>query len=342
MKRTIVFLPVVMIRGFGVAIVVEELSRRLMTRGIDVRIGCERTDGTFSGLKVDPIICTAQGVRDYVRDLDSPILVPQASPFFELVPELSKDYECWVWENGDPTPSLFIHDRIERKSIVQNKFDNVLPCAKKIIAISDFIKHDINVRDAKIILLGCDHCPTISAKEQSHYSPNQPLKVGALMRIGPGEALYKGNNLFTDLISQVKRLGIPVEAHAAGRGNERDASVFSEQGIVTHLNLSDPQKFEYLRGLDIFISFSLWEGFNLPLVEAQAMGTLSFALDTGAHPEVCPFILNTPSDAIRYIHRATQDRHWLCKKSAECFNFVRSNLSWDKATDCFEKLLNEA
>jgi hypothetical protein len=38
---------------------------------------------------------------------------------------------------------------------------------------------------------------------------------------------------------------------------------------------------------DIFVNTSKWEGFNLPLLEAQFQGVPVLAYDHGPHPEVC-------------------------------------------------------
>jgi glycosyltransferase involved in cell wall biosynthesis len=131
------------------------------------------------------------------------------------------------------------------------------------------------------------------------------------------------------LIEASRSQAIDVEFHVAGRGSEEDAAPFRARGVVPHLNLDDAAKIRYLRSLDVFVSMSLWEGFNLPLAEAQAVGTLSLALDTGAHPEICPYLLSHADDAVRYIARAAEDRQWLLDASERCARFIRTHYSWD-------------
>jgi glycosyltransferase involved in cell wall biosynthesis len=84
---------------------------------------------------------------------------------------------------------------------------------------------------------------------------------------------------------------------------------------------------------------SLWEGFNLPLAEAQAVGTFSLALDTGAHPEVCPYLMSHVDDALRYIARAAKDRQWLLEASARCARFIRGQYSWNSTAAEVRRLL---
>jgi glycosyltransferase involved in cell wall biosynthesis len=159
------------------------------------------------------------------------------------------------------------------------------------------------------------------------------------MRLGRGEAQYKGTHLFLQLAAALGAAGIPAELHVAGRGTEQDATSFRARGIVPHLNLDGGDKARYLRSLDVFVSMSLWEGFNLPLAEAQAVGTLSLALDTGAHPEICPYLMSHPDDAVRYVARAAEDRQWLLEASARCARFIRANYSWDSTAAEVKRLL---
>ncbi len=141
------------------------------------------------------------------------------------------------------------------------------------------------------------------------------------------------------LVEEAFKRGLPIEAHVAGRGTEDDAAAFVARGITPHLNLTEHDKAEYLRSLDLFISMSLWEGFNLPVVEAQTLGTLSLALDVGAHPEVCPFLLKNPSEAIWYLTRATQDPSWLVQSSTVAATFARERLSWENTSARVKNLL---
>jgi glycosyltransferase involved in cell wall biosynthesis len=132
---------------------------------------------------------------------------------------------------------------------------------------------------------------------------------------------------------------VAVEPHVAGRGTPEDAAAFEARGIVAHLNLSEDTKADHLRSLDVFVSMSLWEDFNLPLAEAQALGTFSLAIDVGAHPELCPFLMNHPADGVRYIARAAADRAWLRDASALCATFIRRHYSWETTANEVKALL---
>jgi hypothetical protein len=118
-----------------------------------------------------------------------------------------------------------------------------------------------------------------------------------------------------------------------GRGTHADAADFEREGIQVHLNATNVEKQKYLRELDIFVSLSFWEGFNLPLVEAEAIGTVGLALRLGAHPEVTPFVFDNLEDVQKFIVLCGKDRGALFERSAEAYQYVRTRFTWSKAAE---------
>ena len=342
--RSILFLSAMMEQGWGVSLEIGEICRRLRRAGVPAFVGAGRTDGSFDWLGVDLVEPQTEAIRALATRRGADVIAAQTSPYFETLPILSAFFETWAWENGDPTPSFFVDSRRERTAIARHKLEAVYPHVRRVIAISDFIKHDIGWPRADVVRLGCDHVPAMPPKGPDEIGglDSRPIRVGTLMRLGRGEAHYKGTHLFLQLMETVRRGGIEAEFHVAGRGTAEDAASFIARGGVPHLNLDDDAKVKYLRSLDVFVSMSLWEGFNLPLAEAQAVGTLSVALDAGAHPEICPYLLSHPDDAVRFVTRAAENRQWLLDASARCARFIRTHYSWDSTAAEVRKLLEPA
>jgi glycosyltransferase involved in cell wall biosynthesis len=328
-------------RGWGVSLEIGEICRRLRRDGIGAYVAAGRTDGSFDWLGVDAVEPDANAIRALASRLGVAVIAAHTSPYFETLPALSQGFDTWAWENGDPTAGFFVDSRRERAAIARHKLEAVYPHVRRVIAISDFIKHDIGWPGAHVVRLGCDHVPDVPAKTLADVGAveTRPIRVGTLMRLGRGEAHYKGNHLFLQMMDAVRAHGVEAEFHVAGRGTREDAASFTARGVVPHLNLDDDAKVQYLRSLDVFVSMSLWEGFNLPLAESQAVGTLSLALDTGAHPEVCPYLMGHPDEAVRYIARAAEQRQWLIEASARCARFIRSHYSWDATAAEVSQLL---
>jgi glycosyltransferase involved in cell wall biosynthesis len=340
--KSILFLSAMMEQGWGVSLEIGEICRRLRRDGVRVFVGAGRADATFDWLSVEIVEPQADAIRRLAARHHVDVIAAHTSPYFEALPALAGTFETWAWENGDPTPSFFVDSRRERTAIAAHKLEAVYPRVQRVVAISDFIKHDIGWPAAEVVRLGCDHVAALPPKALADIGAqgSGTIRVGTLMRLGPGEAHYKGNHLILQLIDDLRARGLDVEFHVAGRGTEQDAASFRTRGVVPHLNLSDDEKVRYLRMLDVFVSMSLWEGFNLPLAEAQAVGTFSLALDTGAHPEVCPYLLNRPADGIRYVARAVESREWLVDASARCARFIRANYSWDATAAQVRRLLD--
>ncbi len=331
----LLFLCQRMSRGYGVSVVIENLSRGLAARGVQAVIGCMEHDGTVHGLDIRQVKPRPADVAALARETGATVVVAHTTPFFEALPELRGEFSCWAWEHGDPSPSFFEEDREVRERIIRNKQANVYPAIDGVISISEFISGDIGWPQAHLVSNGCDHVPDRGGKGLQDFSlgDGAPLRIGALMRIGAGEARYKGTSNFLDLTAAVRASGINAEIHIMGRGAPQDAEGFRAAGIITRLNATDEERAEYLRMLDVFVSPSLWEGCNLPLLEAQALGTVGLAYDTGAHPEMTPFLAADSASMLALLKAYARNRDLLRQHSIMGYRFVRGKYRWSIAAD---------
>jgi glycosyltransferase involved in cell wall biosynthesis len=330
------FLTQRMVTGYGVDVVVHNVSRHVQDLGHEVTIACVDRDGSFGDVRLVRVSPRLNAVRDLATRITPSVIVAHTPPFFAMLPALQPLYPCWAWEHGDPMPSLFEADRAQRQREVDQKRIDCYPRIQGVIAISEFIRHDIGFPGAHVIPNGCDHAPDLGPKtSRSLADPARPLRVGALMRLGAGEARYKGNAQFLELTHRLRADGVNAEFHVMGRGTPADAATFDRAGFRVHLNATDASKWDYLRQLDVFVSCSLWEGFNLPLVEAQAVGTLGLALDTGAHPETTPFALSSIEEMRRLVRAVARDRSLLLAHSRRAQAHVRSRFRWRQTAERF-------
>ena len=333
LRKHYLFLTYRMILGWGVDVAVANMAQHMIAMGYKVTIACLDKDDSYDHLNVMLVQNDPQSIDHLIEQLGCDCVVAHTSPFFEILPRLKSKISTWAMEYGDPTPELFKHDFLERKSIKQNKILNCYPLVNGVIGISKFIRSDIEWSTAKIVYMGCDHAPDLGLKGifDLDQTPLRPLKVGTLMRLGKGESNYKGNQLFLDLVAKYKSKNSAVKFFVMGRGTPEDAQFFKSMGIEVFLNASDDEKWSYLRDLDVFLSPSQWEGFNLPLVEAQALGTIGLAFDTGAHPEVTPHIVSSVDEAAELIQILAQNKFLLLEESALAYRFVRNQFSWKKS-----------
>jgi hypothetical protein len=58
---------------------------------------------------------------------------------------------------------------------------------------------------------------------------------------------------------------------------------------------------------------------------------MSFAFDTGAHPEMSPFIISSMDEAVALIKQISSDRNLLLKNSLLSYHFVRNKFYWKES-----------
>jgi glycosyltransferase involved in cell wall biosynthesis len=320
----------VMMRGFGVSIVAEELAKNMLQYGWDLYVGAMRVDGNFGAINTFLIAPDAQEILKFCRDWKIDVVLAQTTPYFEVLPQLAEQIPIIVYEHGDPTPAFFAGDGEERERIRLNKIQNVYPQVNRVLASSYFLVQDISWPNAQVVTLGCDHVPDLGLKPEQDVKSRaaSALKVGTLMRLGPGEAQYKGNAIFRQLVEQLRSRNSAIEFYVMGRGTLADGDEWRSVGIEPILNAPDDEKAKYLRGLDVFVSPSMWEGFNLPIVEAQALGTVGIGFDTGAHPETALHLASSINDATSMIEHWNSDRAHLALACERAYKYVRTQFLW--------------
>ena len=234
-----------------------------------------------------------------------------------------------VFEHGDPTPTMFEHDVFEREQLKVHKLKRVYPKVDAVLTSSYFLRDELLWPKAKVIALGCDHVTDFGQPStQRTASDHAPLRVGTLMRLGSGEALYKGLDEYLAIVSHfTDRPGF--DFSIMGRGEESDRLWWEERGVHCHLNATDEERSIFLSELDVFISPSKWEGFNLPLVEAHASGTVGLAFDVGAHPETTPYVLANIADANFLLEEWQRDSALLQLASERCYAYARKKFPWE-------------
>jgi len=330
------FLTYRMVLGYGVDVAISNIVSNLTSFGHQVTIGCLEADGHYSHLDVRRVDPDPASITLLIEELGCDCVIAHTTPFFEVLPLLEPSIQKWALEYGDPTPEFFPLDGVARRHIKEAKIRDCYPAVDGVIAISHFIRADIQWPAAVVVHIGCDHVPDQGPKGALDFCPDPDpsarLNVGTLMRLGQGESNYKGNQLFIEIVEKSIEHGLPARFLAMGRGTPEDAAFFEAKGIETRLNAPDEQKWDYLRGLDVFISPSMWEGFNLPLAEAEALGTMGIAFDTGAHPEVTPFIASSVDEVVAMLRRLASDRALLRHNSLLSYRFVRNRFLWEKCS----------
>lgn len=105
-----------------------------------------------------------------------------------------------------------------------------------------------------------------------------------LLSIGRFATPYKGMNTMVNIFNGIKSRRRDVALLLVGRNS---GTAFSGSSSIRALtNVSTELLAECLASCDVYCSASSWEGFNIPLVAAQANGKPAVAFNVGAHSEV--------------------------------------------------------
>ncbi len=337
--RVLMLLPV-MARGYGLPEVVNALCLELADRGVECHVAATHSEGSFPGLNVHASHGSPDDVQQLVDGLGADAVIAHGSPFFEILPHLT-GVTTIAYEHGEP-PALYFPDADVREERARTKRQTVYGSVDHVVAISEFVRQDIGWPSATVIRNGCDHLPDPGSKPWiPSPRPADPLRIGLLMRLGHGEAMYKGNDLLPLLRRKVESRGVKASWEVMGRGDTRERDSLDAQGFRVHLNATNAEREEFLRGVDVFVTLSKWEGCNLPLIEAAAVGTPGLALDTGAHPEYGPLVFSTLDAMATQIQAYSEQPHLIANHGELCYRYVRSGLKWSDAADRLLLLLRD-
>lgn len=302
-----------MAQGFGVDEVLIQYCRVLKQAGIRCEIVCVEKLKEVPGIQIGELLPSVEGLGKKIASGRWTHVIAHTEPWISLLSQAHtpQGVQKIAWEHGDPTPELFRNpEEVERRRREKTeKKENAYPNMNAVVAISEFVRADIEWPEALVI-----PNPMPDFEKSIRYDPTPrpaPLKIGSLMRLGPGEAQYKGQEIFIQFAKLIQTLELNIEIFLAGKGSIKDAELYERNGIHVRRNLSHKEKQQYLCSLDLFFSPSLWEGFNLPVVEAQSLGIPSVVFDTGAHPEVCPHIFPNIQDLVSCIRLLEADRDQL-------------------------------
>lgn len=348
----IAILTIRLIKGYGVDIVVDQQASLMSRRGHRVTVFTTEYDpGYFSDrdYRVEVVPKHSSRFISFLKKSQFDVIIAHTSPFFEILPALRPYKVTIAYEHGDPTPSLFPKDdAVIRQNIKDYKRSQIYPEVDSVIAISRFIAEDIGWPQATIIYNGADHLKTdnhcnsdifpADLAEQYNISEHK-IKILCVSRLGRDEAKCKGFDLFVKF-KKLLDTDDRYEFIILGKGTTEDKSQIEQYGIKVILNASAAELIAAYKLCDIFVSFSKWEGFNLPLVEAQSYGKPAFAIDWCCHKEVTPLVFSGYETIAYYIMSLSRDE--LITLGKKCQKFV-SKFTWQQnVSELIEFLANRS
>jgi len=309
-----------LILGYGVDRVVHETSSRLVALGYEVTVFALNIDDTYAAAPYWVVSLAQLGDLEFrVQDLDTATFREQAlarlrdeaidlwllqtPPFYSWAADLTAPVICV--EHGTPPGHFFgkpIGEALDART--RERFGVVYPALRPydgVVAISAAIQSAIQAglpipmrAEIRRIYNGSDHHgrPDPAAVTELRQALGLRDQDRLLLWLGrldadPEEAHpYKGLMSFLKLAQRLCERHSGLVCLAAGRGSVDAEELLHRHGVRAWRNVPDDQMGLLYAAADLLVNTSLWEGFNLPLVEAQAQGTPVVAYDCWAHPEV--------------------------------------------------------
>jgi glycosyltransferase involved in cell wall biosynthesis len=243
------------------------------------------------------------------------------------------------------------------------------PASQRVVSISHFL-HDqqgLEIRQkGAVVHLGGDHYyPWAGGAVEDRtllrevYPPADELRretrerlgirqdaivVGYCGRLHRRHTAYKGTAEVLEVARRIKSLGLNVETVLAGVGSPDDEAWVREAGAIPWANVPPADMPGFYSAIDIYLSASRWEGFNLPIVEAGWHGVPAVAYEVGAHAEHVTAVLVHElmlDDLTRAVLTLVRDGR-LRRTFAQQVQQKARGFSWDIAAGRFEQELKEA
>ena len=274
-------------KGHGVAVVVRQQAIQLVGQGHEVHVLCEEKDEFYCAdeFQTHVVVAKEKVLLPLVESFGANVIVVHTDPFFTMLPKWKENHYTIAWEHGQPPPELFPAEaKAWRTEFIRVKKESVYPRVHLNVGISKSIVQELGLPNAKVVYNGLDH---LEFKVQSlSIEPQKELRLLKVSRLDEHVAEYKGLADYAKLVQSLRDKGLEVRGQLAGKGSLGDQHRWEAMGLEVLRNLSDQGLKEAYLDSHVVVSLSKWEGFNLPLAEAQYYDRPAFALDHGPHREV--------------------------------------------------------
>ncbi len=364
-----------MIKGHGVDLVIDRLASGLSKKGYKCTVYCNQIDTEFQVQKDYEILklplINAKNIielKNKVKKLkiifnskDIDIFIINTFPYFSLAgllknPVISINYGV-ISTKGLPLKRKLFYKYM---NFTQNNF--YFPKSKKVICISKYLYEKLPLRVKKkstYVYLGSDHYRKL-AKENNNQN-NLKAKTAEFRkkmgveeddilllyvgRLNPVNQPYKGVRELISLFKELRKSNNKIKLLMVGYGSKNDEIALRNEGILVISNAPFEVMPIIYSASDIYTTCTKWEGFDLPIVEAQSFGKPSVCYNICAHPEISidsqtGFLVNSKEEFLKRVLELSSNKNLLKQMSQNCINFSKK-FTWDKTVQKYDNIIKE-
>jgi len=331
----VLFLSITYARGHGVAVVIEQQVRALVKAGHQVLLAGEKSDRDFGfGEQAIFEVHDPRSAATLASDLNFDVIVAHTPPYFGVARWVGTYPPVLAYDYGEPPPELF-SEAPERRNQLEIKAME-LAAATRVLAISDAVANEAAFPPDGVVPLGNSHLgrwDELAARRRTTVRADRGWEDSTVIlnvcRFHAGERAYKGVDTYTFMRDSLMRmnpaLGSKTVFVLCGKGTADDVVAMEGCGLTVIANVDDEEMFDLYAASDFYASFSRWEGYNLGIGQALAMGLPVIASDIPAHKAFGVAVTNDPDEAARFIvnesgaPRNRVPRIWEWKEPLESF-----------------------
>lgn len=359
----ILFFTSVLKPGYGVGLIIRKQAQGIASRGLGevfVASHHKAKAAATDSYEVLEAGLDYESVREIMARIRPDVTVVHTPPYYTHVARFNEFGTIKVaYDHGEPSPGFFRGpELLEREKVNREKYAAIKEFHIH-ISISQYIKRCSGIGASHVLYNGADHAAMDEGGEGGGQGgrgrdlkdvlslKRENFVITSLSRMGPGESNYKGFDVLTRIRRRLLELIGPddpafVAMGSTVPGHKKVGQGLRDEGFYVLEDVDEASKKRFLKQSDVFLSPSLWEGFNLPLVEAQYLGIPSVAFSIGAHPEVCPFVFENIEEMSRFIHSVKTGaglRRWA---GEVCRDFVGRKFRWDENVSGFISIVSGA
>ena len=364
-KINVVFINDRMILGHGVDLVIDKIATGLCRSGYNCEIYCNNFDETFkkqrpfklkklpniTGKSTIELESKIKKIELILNNQGADIFIINSFPFYSLASHLNKpvisiNYGV-ISTQGMPLRRKLFYKYMD---FSQNYF--YFRKSSAVISISSYLNNKLPAylrKKSGYIHLGSDHYLETAVREQqieefrSSFNVKKDdcllLYVG---RLNPVNQPYKGTKELIELFHLANRQNSKIKLMMVGFGSGNDEIALRNEGILSIINAPWEMMPVIYSSCDVYTTCTKWEGFDLPVVEAQSFGKPSICYDLCAHPEISRdsetgFLVNTKEEFLNRILELSSDivlRNKMglnAKKNSDSFTWEKTVYQCDKA-----------